>query len=75
MQPTAALDMVKSVLNNTPSNPEVDIGMYGHTCYFMSVQHGQGLQWNELPKHLANPILLRISREKLQMGFMKMVSM
>lgn len=71
MNPTAALDKVKAFLNNTPTNSELDIGIYGEKCYFISVQHG--LQWNELPKSLAKPILLRISLEKLQTSFMKNV--
>lgn len=73
MHPTAALDRIKTVLNNAPSSLEFDIGVYGQKCYLMSFQV-HGLQWIELPKNMAKPNLLRITVEKLQMDFMKKVS-
>ena len=73
MNPTAAFDKVKAVMNNVPSSLEPDVGVYGR-CYLMSVQQGQGLQWNELPKNLAKPYILGISAEGFDINFMKKVT-
>lgn len=73
MQLTTALDRVRAVLNNSPHNiMDFDLGIYGK-CYLVSVQQGQGLQWNELPKDLAKPNLLRISADRLEIDFIKKV--
>ncbi len=72
MHHAPALDRVNSLLNNASSSDEGDIGVYGK-CYLLSVQPGQGLQWNELPKNLAKPNLLKISEGKLEMDFVRKV--